>query len=91
MTTEGLYSVSGKEGALFIKNIICNNIKSRDIIITDGTANNGSDTLLLAKYFKQINSIEIDKINFEVLKHNISIYNYKNINLINGNTLEKLN
>jgi predicted RNA methylase len=64
---------------------------NKNITITDGTANNGSDTLMLAKYFKQINSIELDKTNYEVLKHNANVYGYTNINLINGNTLEKLN
>jgi len=92
MTTEGLYSVSGKEGAEYIRDIIYNNMgMNKNIIITDGTANNGSDTLTLAKYFKQINSIEIDITNYEVLKNNINVYNYTNINLIYGNTIEKLN
>lgn len=92
MTTEGLYSVSGKEGAKYIRDIIYNNMgMNKNITITDGTGNNGSDTLMLAKYFKQINSIEINQTNYEVLKHNIEIYNYKNINLIYGNCIEKLN
>jgi 16S rRNA C967 or C1407 C5-methylase (RsmB/RsmF family) len=92
MTTEGLYSVSGKEGAKFIRNIIYNNMgMNKNITITDGTANNGSDTLMLGKFFKHVNAIELDKTNYEVLKHNISIYGYTNINLINGNTIEKLN
>jgi len=92
MTTEGIYSVSGKEGAEYIRDIIYNNMgMNKNITITDGTGNNGSDTLMLAKYFKQINSIELNQTNYEVLKHNIDVYGYKNINLINGNTIEKLN
>lgn len=91
LTDEGLYSVSGKEGSKFLANLIYKNTKRKDLIITDGTANNGSDTLMLAKYFYKVNSIELNEINFKVLKNNVDVYNYKNINLINGDTLKELN
>jgi hypothetical protein len=91
MTTEGLYSVSGKDGARFITKIILKNMKKNyNITITDCTANNGSETLMFAKYFYKVNSIEIDDINYEVLKNNINIYKYKNINLIKGNSIIEL-
>jgi hypothetical protein len=91
MTSEGVYSVTGKEGAKFICKIIYKNMKkNKNIIITDTTGNNGSDTLMLAKFFKQVNSIEIDDINYLVLKNNINIYNYTNINLIKGNAIIEL-
>ena len=92
LTTESLYSVSGKDGALFIRDIIYYHMKkNRNITITDGTGNVGSDTLMLAQFFKQVNSIEIDSINYEALKNNINIYKYTNINLINGNAIEQIN
>ena len=87
MTEEGLYSVSGKVGAKFLSNIIYKNMKTTDITITDATGNNGSDTLMLAKYYKKINSIELDKNNFLILKNNIQVYNFNNINLINGDSM----
>lgn len=91
MTSEGLYSVSGKDGATFITKIILKNIKNnKNITITDCTANNGSETLMFAKIFKSVNSIEINNINYEVLKNNIDVYGYKNINLIKGNSIIEL-
>jgi hypothetical protein len=63
---------------------------NKNITVTDCTGNNGSDTLMFAKYFAKVNSIEIDDVNYEVLKHNIDIYQYDNINLIKGNTIIEL-
>jgi hypothetical protein len=91
MTSEGLYSVSGKVGSKFITKIILKNMKNnKNITVTDCTGNNGSETLMFAKYFAKVNSIEIDDINYKVLKHNINIYQYDNINLIKGNSILEL-
>ena len=91
MTTEGMYSVSGKEGSKFIAKIILKNMKkNKNITVTDCMANNGSETLMFAKYFQKVNSIEIDETNYKVLKNNIDVYNYKNINLIKGNSIIEL-
>jgi 16S rRNA G966 N2-methylase RsmD len=46
---------------------------------------------MLAKYFKHVNAIELDKTNFTVLSNNIDVYGYKNINLINGDSTVELN
>jgi hypothetical protein len=91
MTDEGIYSVSGKNAAKFLAKIIYKYVKTYDITITDGTGNNGSDTLMLAKYYKKINSIEYDENNYKALKNNIDVYNFKNINLIHGDTTIELN
>jgi hypothetical protein len=91
ITTEGQFSVSKRKGAKKLVNIITNIMKTNDITITDGTANVGSDTLMLAKYFKYVNSIELDNTNFIVLKNNIDTYQYNNIKLINGDTTHELN
>ena len=91
MTTEGMYSVSGKEGSKFIAKIILKNMKiNKNITVTDCMANNGSETLMFAKYFQKVNAIEIDETNYKVLKNNIDVYNYKNINLIKGNSIIEL-
>ena len=91
MTSEGMYSVSGKEGSKFVSKIILKNMKkNKNITVTDCTGNNGSETLMFAKYFTKVNSIEIDDINYQVLKNNIDVYEYKNINLIKGNSIIEL-
>jgi hypothetical protein len=77
MTSEGIYSVSGKEGAKFMTKIILKHMKqNKNITVTDCTGNNGSETLMFAKYFAYVNSIEIDDINYQVLKHNINVYKF---------------
>lgn len=91
ITTEGQFSVSKKKGAKKLVDIITNIMKTADITITDGTANVGSDTLMLAKYFKYVNAIELDNTNFTVLKNNVDTYQYNNIKLINGDTINELN
>jgi hypothetical protein len=91
MTEEGIYSVSGKDAARLLAKIIYKYVKTYDVTITDGTGNNGSDTLMLAKYFKKINSIEYDETNYKALKNNIDVYNFKNVNVINGDTNIELN
>jgi 16S rRNA G966 N2-methylase RsmD len=91
MTDEGIYSVSGKIAAKLIVKIIYKYMQSYDITITDGTGNNGSDTLMLGKYYKNVNSIEYNKTNYKALKNNVDVYNLKNINIINGDTTTELN
>lgn len=87
MTTEGLYSVSGKNAAKFLAKIIYKNMHSLNVKITDATGNNGSDTIMLAKYYKHINSIELDKTNFKALKNNVEVFGYNDkITLINGDS-----
>lgn len=90
ITTEGVYSVSKKIAAKKLVNIIHKIMKTTDITVTDACCNVGSDSLMLAKYFKKVNSIELDKTNFEAFKNNVEIYGYDNMNIINGDSLEIL-
>ncbi len=56
----------------------------KKLIITDGTANVGGNTLNFSDNFKIVNSIEYDKTIFEGLKHNCKLYRKKNIHFYNG-------
>ena len=87
LTTQGIYSVSGYHAAFFLANLIYKYFKTNDIIITDGTANNGSDTICLSMKFKKVNAIELDKTNFKVLENNVKQYGLKNIILFNNSSL----
>ncbi len=91
ITDEGKYSVSGKDSAKILVKIIFKYVKTYDATITDGTGNNGSDTLMIGKYYKNVNSIEFDKNNYKALKNNVDVYDFKNINVINGDTTVELN
>lgn len=90
----GKYSTSQVSGAKqlvhYIKRYckVFNINKCADLVITDGTGNNGSDTIYLALNFKHINSIEKDPNEFKVLSNNVETYKLTNVKLFNGSTLE---
>lgn len=90
----GKYSTSGVSGASQLVHYIKRYCKifeissCNDLIITDGTGNNGSDTIYLALHFKHVNSIEKSSREFEVLTNNVNTYNLKNVTLHNGSSLE---
>jgi 16S rRNA G966 N2-methylase RsmD len=87
-TEESIYSVSKIDGANRLIEIIKDNMKTSDIVVTDGTANIGSDTISMAHEFNKINAIEYDKDNYEALKNNVKVLNIKNIKLYQGDTNE---
>lgn len=88
LTTEGIYSVSGYEASKYLAKLILKFFKGKkDLTITDATANNGSDTITLALYFKHINAIEKDNTNFSVLKNNVNVFNLKNVSLFNDSLI----
>jgi len=91
----GKYSISKPTDALIINKIILKYFKkSKKIIITDATANNGGNTIHFAFDFHQVNSVEIDKDQFAILKNNVDVYDLKNVTLYHDdylNCMKKLN
>lgn len=85
---EGLYSLSYKEDADMISQIIKN--KYGNIKILDGTAGIGGNSISFGQYFLDVTSIEINKERFEYLTENIKSFNLQN-KLINGNFVDHLN
>lgn len=90
ITTQGRYSISDKKGSSKLVELIERFFKTKDLVITDATGNNGSDTIALALKFKKVNSIELDKINYEALTNNIKVYNLKNVNTYLNDSLKQL-
>lgn len=88
ITSEGKYSISDNESSKKLVYLITKYFKKTDLVITDGTGNNGSDTIALALTFKTVNSIELNDINYKVLKNNIEVYKLKNVNIYKGSSLE---
>jgi len=90
----GKYSISKPDDALVINKIILKYFKkSKKIIITDATANNGGNTIHFAFDFHHVNSVEIDKDQFAILKNNVDVYGIKNITLYHDdylNVMKKL-
>lgn len=87
ITTEGLYSVSGFTAADHLVHLITKYFKKKDIDITDGTGNCGSDTIVFALNFKNVNTIELNETNYKVLSNNVKQYNLKNVKLYEGSSL----
>lgn len=92
LTSEGEYSVTRRRDSDKIINILQNvlgDISNRSI--TDATGCVGGDTIQFGLNFKSVESIEINKENFEALKNNISVYKLKNINLHLGDATKLYN
>jgi len=83
----GKYSISLPDKAQIITNLIAKYMNTSDLVITDAMACVGGDTLTFSKTFTKINACEIDKTRFEYLKHNMEVFECKNINYINDNYL----
>jgi len=90
----GKYSITMPDKSKVISNLILKHIGSNDITVTDAMACIGGDTLSFAKEFKKINAVELDPIRFEYLKHNMDLFECKNIDFYNDdylNIMKKLN
>jgi hypothetical protein len=76
VTDIGLYSITKKNEAFFISNLITKYFGEEKISITDSTACCGGNTIsfLLHPQINKINSVELNKLHFDILKNNISLY-----------------
>jgi 23S rRNA U2552 (ribose-2'-O)-methylase RlmE/FtsJ len=89
MSTISDYSVTPFYDADMISKIISKIMKTNDLIITDATANVGGNTLSFLKHFKKVNSIELTKTHYEMLKNNINVYGLQNKSVLyNSDYLE---
>jgi 16S rRNA G966 N2-methylase RsmD len=57
----------------------------------DLTGGLGGNALSFAKYFNKVIAIEYDKTRFDYLKNNIENYNFNNIEIYQGDSLELIN
>lgn len=93
ITKIGAYSATGVAGAKFIINVIKRH-SDADIgkmVITDGTGNIGSDTIMFGLTFNKVNSIELESINYQALTNNIKEYKLENtVNLYHDDTIKRL-
>jgi predicted RNA methylase len=90
MTNVGLYSISKPFATKEIIKLIQEKVHNinpkktiKDMIITDATAGVGGDTIAFAEKFKYVNSVEIQEIHHNLIKHNCKIFGLENINHIN--------
>ncbi|AYV76862.1 MAG: putative RNA methylase [Barrevirus sp.] len=93
---KSMFYISIREYANKISNIIKKHllildINANDAVITDALAGVGGDTISFAQHFKFVYAIEIDKLRYEYLTNNVSIYGYKNTKIINDDCTKVLN
>ena len=86
-TEESLYSVSKIKGSKFLIDVIKQYYRELNkLILTDATANVGSDTINLSYHLKKVNAIEIDEINYRALVNNINVLKIRNIETFNSDS-----
>jgi len=86
--TEGMYSLSYKEDADLLSNIIKE--KFGDIKILDGTSGIGGNSISFGLNFSHLISVEINKERFKYLETNLEMFKIKS-KLINDDVLNHLN
>jgi len=81
ITNIGIYSITDPETAQRISETIKKKMKTKNLIITDATGNNGGNTINFAKNFKFVNSIEIVEDHCKVLDNNVKAFNLENVKI----------
>lgn len=92
MTPEGEYSITKRnDGKKLLQKMVSIIGSTKQKHITDLTGNVGGDTILFGLNFGRTDSIEIDKDNYEALKHNVEIFKLKNVKLHHGDSTKIFN
>lgn len=92
-----LYSITPQYYAEKITRIISQNLKDdlKKYVISDFCSCIGGNSFNFIKYFKHVNCVELNKIRFKYLKHNMNIYrtynNYDNYSLYNMDVFNVVN
>jgi 16S rRNA G966 N2-methylase RsmD len=90
----GIYSISKPPEAQIITNFIIHVIEScglgdpKNLSIADATAGFGGNVINFSENFKKVVAIEKNFKNFEILKHNVNVFNLDNVELISGSFLK---
>lgn len=92
MTPEGEYSITKRsDGEVLLKHMKTVLKTLDDKHITDLTGNVGGDTILFGLHFKKVDSIEMNKENFDALKNNVDVFNLPNVTLHHGDSTKLFN
>ena len=84
------YSVTDIRTADEISNFIAkfDGLNGDNIVITDGTACAGGNTISFCKKFKKVQAVELDRIRYSMLLHNLRILGCTNATCYHANYLE---
>jgi len=92
LTEVGKYSITWRDDAEQIirkmKKIV-GSLSTKHI--TDLNGGGGGDTITFGLYFKKVDSIELDKTTFDILKQNVELYDLPNVTLHQGDSTKIYN
>ncbi len=86
------YSVTDTRTADKISDFITElpGLNQGNIVITDGTACFGGNTISFCKKFKKVQAVEVDPFRYDMLTHNLKLLGHYNVNCYNENYLNLL-
>jgi 16S rRNA G966 N2-methylase RsmD len=87
----GLYSMTKPNDAKKMIDIITEYVEPINSIMINATSGIGGEILNMYSKFKYIYAYELNKTQFDLLKHNLQIYDVKNVDLINDDFTKHLN
>jgi len=87
---EGLWSITLPKEADMICDIILREMNTNNLTIFDGTGGIGGNTIAFANQFDKVICIELNKNRYDIIKHNLTIYDKMNVELIQGNCIDYL-
>jgi len=89
LTPEGEYSITKRHDSKKIIQYMRSLVGSlKGKTIADLTGNVGGDTIMFGLNYKHVDSYEWNPENFDVLKHNVGVYDLKNVTLHQGDSTE---
>lgn len=96
ITNVGKYSITKPIHTSWIKSILINffkskNISTKSLNIIDCTAGIGGDTISFSKYFNLVLAVEKNKTHFDILKNNVEVLELENVILENNDFVKKVN
>jgi len=88
---ESISYITTPSESRLVANIIATKISQykppKECNIIDATAGVGGDSIMFCTTFGSVISIELDRQKYEYLKHNLDQYNFKNVNVLNGDSI----
>lgn len=84
MTDIGFYSITPALDADNMVDLIAKHITTKplnELVITESNGGLGGNTLAFAKKFLSVNTAEYSNLHCDILRHNINLYGYSNVNL----------
>lgn len=92
---ESIYYISRRDHADKITNFVIHYLKQRNldptqVYLTDATAGVGGNTISFAKRLKGVTAIELNELRATYLQNNVDIYELNNVNVINGDCVDRV-